>query len=550
MGIFWDSVPSEYCDSGLKHMNLGQYDCAIKKFTQGAYQNHAESQFNLAKIYKFGFGLECDQEIAMYWFKESLKNGYLEAGFFIGCTYYHGNKTIGKSYKEAYLYLKSVGGPWGAFASDFIGTMFFEGGYGIEKDYSRALAWFEKYSRALVEKHFYTIGVMYAEGGFGLQKDFKASATWFKRINSLVDYQSGVLGSLYFIGGYGLERDYHAALRYWSKNIESNGLENNLGILYTLRDDDEHDFIKAMSWFEKTDSYFLAAGIFYEKGLGVDKNDVKAMRFYEQAPNKQKQYALVRMGLLHQKGLGTPQDFQKAFECYETALEMEGNDADLGDAMACLGVLYQYGFGVTKSQSKAIEYFQKAVDLKSLYGYNCMGDAYKYGCGVDIDHKKAFQWYEKCVNCYDNTVRFWEKDFKLPLRFCDEGWLNIGIMYFHGLGTHIDKEVAWAYLKKASKFGNDAAQNYIDQIDNDPFVNTTTIQASNILIHAQNSEVQKANSPDNFSEVHTFSHTDDVDAAISRRQGTIDRMISLAEMKFDRNSPYQICILRPRKRWF
>lgn len=473
-----DSTPSEYCQSGLTYAGRGQYDLAIRKFTQGAHQNHAESQFRLGMIYKIGFGLDPDPILALYWFKKSLNNGYLDAGLFIGCTYYHGSTLIPKNYKNAIHFLKDIRGTWEDFSSDMIGNMYFEGGYGIEKDYSQALSWFLKNHISSNVKNSYTIGVMYVEGGFGLKRDFKAAESWFIRIySSSTDHPFCILGMLYFIGGNGIERNYQTAFKYWSNHHlekkESNSLENCLGILYTLRDDDEQDFKKAMECFKKTDSHFLSAGIFYEKGLGVKRDNRKAIEMFEKVPQNQKECALVRIGLIHQKNL----DFKKAFDLYETASKSK-EDIGRGDAMACLGVLYQHGLGVPMSHSKALEYFRKSVDLKSLYGYNCMGDVYKYGCGVDINYEKAFQWYLKSVNCYDPTVPFWETDFKLTLRFCDEGWLNIGIMYLDGLGTDSDKKLAWFYLQKALKFGNEAAQNYIDRMNNDPSINTTTFKTS------------------------------------------------------------------------
>ncbi|KAG2214375.1 hypothetical protein INT47_000931 [Mucor saturninus] len=150
------------------------------------------------------------------------------------------------------------------------------------------------------------------------------------------------------------------------------------------------------------------------------------MEMYKRASEDDIALGFVGMDLLYQNELGVSQNFDKAHKLYKIALKSHDNT----------------GYG-------------------SLKGYNYMGDVFMYGCGVDIDYENAFRWYLKCDTLFDDTV--WEDDFKMPLHFCDKGWLNIGTIYFNGFGTTMNRKLALMYLEKASKFGNVTAQRFIDQ---------------------------------------------------------------------------------------
>lgn len=431
----------EYYSSGIDYYNKGEYDKAFLHFKKAACKNHAESQFRLGEMYNTGIFVEPDEVKALDCYIRSLNNGFSAARIKIGLIYYQ-SKTGSK----------------------------------IKPDYEKAVRILRDVIDINEREACYYIASIYAEGGFGIQKDFNLAKMWYQKFfhnpwgNARVN-----LGMIYFKGGNGIEKNYQIALDFWLKSfqIAFNIIPSYvcIGILYTLRDDGYQDFKEAMSWFKLSINHYcleslVPIGMFYEKGLGVDRDYNEAMNWYKKACVKNIAQGFVSLGLLYQNGLGIPQNFDKAYTLYETALNTNGNNESHGDAMACLGILYQYGLGVTTSHTKAIEYFQKSVDLGSLYGYNCMGNAYKYGCGVDINYEKAFQWYLKCDNCYDDTVHFWENNFRITLRFCDEGWLNIGIMYLNGLGTNINKELALVYLEKALKFGNDEARFYINHINN------------------------------------------------------------------------------------
>ncbi|KAG2213424.1 hypothetical protein INT47_009098 [Mucor saturninus] len=441
---------------------MQSYGIALKWLRLSADQDYAQSQYLLGKLYMGDIcELKLDPVKALYWLKKSFENGYTVARYEIGLLYATGGDGIEVDYKQAIFFLKDVDDNNAKSSSDIIGKLFYSGGYGIEKDYKQALFWFLNCGGEASTHNFNTIGMMYYEGGFGIQKNLKEALAWFlKAINSnhLESYVS--LGILYSVGGYGVNQDYQAAHDYLLEGVDNKIADSTyyLGVLFTSRNDNEQDFKKAFSWFTKSAKYHdpysqIWIGIYYMKGLGVERNYIEAKLWFEKASeNPLGAVAFVHLGWLYHKGLGVPQSYNKAFEMYEIALKAENNDGARRYAYTCLGLLYQNGHGVSQSYCRAKEYFQKAIDLEDEDGYNCMGDVYKHGHGVNVDYNEAFLWYLKCARACDNS-----------LYVCDEGWLNLGIMYLNGLGTDKNVNLALFYLRKALKYGNEEAQPHIRQ---------------------------------------------------------------------------------------
>lgn len=514
--ILLDSTPEEYHQSGLKYHFLSKYDKAFAKFLYAAHKNHAPSQYHLGIYYYYGLSIDgSDKAMAFQWFKKSFNNGYSKARFKIGEIYYNEYGYYSETdYKQAIYFLKNVKDENEIPTCYYIARMFFKGGYGIKKNYKQALFWFLKYDNMLSYDDSLILARIYTEGGFGIQKDFKAAESWALKYGWNKSYV--ILGMIYFKGGHGIEKNYVTAYNYWSKCDEFDK-PYYMGILYTLRDDDEQDFEKGFLFLKSIPQGYhstcdVLIGLFYEKGLGVEQDYEQAMIWYEKANTKNKGISFIRMGWLYQKGLGVKQDYKKAFELYENAAKFGNKNTIYGDAMASLGVLYQDGLGVTQSYSKAKEYFQRSMDVKNSNGYNNMGNVYRYGYGVDINYRKAFQFYLECEKCYDDSWHVWNGDFRLTLRFCDEGWLNLGFMYLRGLGTYRSIQLGFKYLEKALIYGNEETQIYVDQIIDDLYIGSASVNQIDTV-----SQDAKENSDIIISDLEQ-SRVDDISVTIPKQE--------------------------------
>src|SRR2546430_1670593 len=54
-------------------------------------------------------------------------------------------------------------------------------------------------------------------------------------------------------------------------------------------------------------------GVYYEKGIGIEKNEVKAFDWYQKAAENGVKEAQFNLGVYYEKGIGTEKDEVKAF---------------------------------------------------------------------------------------------------------------------------------------------------------------------------------------------------------------------------------------------
>ena len=246
-----------------------------------------------------------------------------------------------------------------------------------------------------------------------------------------------------------------------------------------------------------------ALGYMYEKGLGVQQSDEKAVEWYQKAADKGNKSALARLFKLKvqpsQQPATTPeptatqtrvptntafptatpksavespaalygtannyfqwQDCEKALIYYEQA-------ADLGYAKAqySLGHMYENGYGVEPSVEKALEWYQKAADqgypaaVKKLeelthtptpapvrvFPTSTVGPERNAGNGRFYlekgDYSKALEFFEKAADQGNAEAQYY-----------------LGYMYENGFGV----EQSWKNWQKAAEWYQKAAdQNY------------------------------------------------------------------------------------------
>ena len=136
-------------------------------------------------------------------------------------------------------------------------------------------------------------------------------------------------------------------------------------------------------------------GIMYGYGLGVQKDDVKAVKWSRMAYSKLRlladqgdavaQYCL---GNMYMEGRGVGKDYVEAVRWYGKAAE-QGNPFGYYN----LGWMYQNGYGVDKDYVEAVRWYGKAAEQGNPFGYYSLGWMYQNGYGVDRDYIMAYMWY-------------------------------------------------------------------------------------------------------------------------------------------------------------
>lgn len=238
-------------------------------------------------------------------------------------------------------------------------------------------------------------------------------------------------------------------------------------------------------------------GKLYSTDKRGEKDMEKSQRYYSEAlkvfleieptASKLKSYVQYRIGKMYCYGLGTKQDYFQAFDWFLKSAE-QGNRF----AQFSLANLYYYGNGVEKDLSQAFLWYQKSASQGQPYASYAVAQMYSKGEYVTKDDDSAQQHYMQAISGFLNLELKEQVDENL--------FYKIGMMYKNGLGTDVDiskaieyfkrsadnkwssyqlgklflfgadglekdKEKAVQWLTKSSSYGNEYAQQLLDDID-------------------------------------------------------------------------------------
>jgi TPR repeat protein len=187
--------------------------------------------------------------------------------------------------------------------------------------------------------------------------------------------------------------------------------------------------------------------------------------------------ALFDLARAYERGIGVSKDQSKALEYTRMAAEKGYPPAELQ-----LGSYYGRGFGVAKDIQEAILWYRRAADHGFALAQFAMGGFYEAGTGVPRDMDQAVFWYKKAADqgdpaaqCelgvlyYDNLVGDTNQAPNLTeavkwLKMAaDQGYIgamnNLGLAYCSGFGgLPNDPATGAKYLRQAANHGNAKAQ--------------------------------------------------------------------------------------------
>lgn len=129
-------------------------------------------------------------------------------------------------------------------------------------------------------------------------------------------------------------------------------------------------------------------GFFYENGLGVKQNAIKALELYTKAcENGIDGSGCAAAGYMYYSGdAGVAKNYTKARSLTRKGCELNDTESCLG-----LGFMYEKGNGVAKDEAKALDLFEKACSLDE--GGGCLYAGYMFS--NKQQYAKARQLYEK-----------------------------------------------------------------------------------------------------------------------------------------------------------
>lgn len=124
-------------------------------------------------------------------------------------------------------------------------------------------------------------------------------------------------------------------------------------------------------------------GMLYLKGIGTEKDDIKAFKYISKSAKKNYDKAQYNLGRLYKYGSGCQLNFQKAMDWFETATA-NGNQR----AAYSLGYMYYKGYGVEQNYTKAVYWFKRSEDPMAVH---YLGLCYYLGYGVRANEDKALE---------------------------------------------------------------------------------------------------------------------------------------------------------------
>jgi TPR repeat protein len=223
---------------------------------------------------------------------------------------------------------------------------------------------------------------------------------------------------------------------------------------------------KALEWLEKAaDMKHPIAqnnlATFYYEGIIVEKDLTKAFELFQRSAEEGYVSAINNLGICYEEGKGTVRDIEKA-----TALYLKASKLGSIEAMNNLGYL-KLAYG---DIDFAKSLFRQAAKLGSSEALYNLGKMYENSLGVKQSFEKAFKYYLKAADkghakaqrhvgdiLYSGTETI-AQDKELAIKYyllsASQGDAasknNLGIIYEEGLGTECDYEKAASWYREAS----------------------------------------------------------------------------------------------------
>ena len=245
----------------------------------------------------------------------------------------------------------------------------------------------------------------------------------------------------------------------------------DLAVLYDKGGGVARDAVEAVKWYRKAAEQRYAyaqynLGVCYDEGDGVTKDAAEAVKWYRKAAEQGYASAQYNLGLHYAEGAGVEKKPTEAVKWFRNAAEL-----GLAGAQNDLAIAYSLGDGVTKDNVEAVKWFRKSAEQANVLGQFHLAVCYEEGNGVDFDPIEARNWYRKAAE-----QGFAEAQFKLGLHCTNDiervSWYRkaaeqdhamsqfmLGFCYYSGDGVTKNRVEALKWYRKAAELGLPAAQN-------------------------------------------------------------------------------------------
>jgi uncharacterized protein len=368
---------------GREAFLVGEYPKAVKELRPLGEKGHKLSQYLLGVMYlgpgssgyRFpsGYRFKADKDLGIKWLLKSSENGYRNAQYLLGRSYYSGDG-VKKNYKEA-LNQFQMASDLGHQGAELMTGWMYLFGYGVKKDFQVASKWFRKsyMSHSEEVQHrdrtmrflnnsfyaqlegwddiFFIMGQL-RDFGRSIPLDRNIPASHHRRDAERGDvYAQSKLGWMYWYGQ-GVERDRKKGTE-WYRKAAKNGSVTAPSALSRILSNKE-----VMKWTRKA----------AENGDAIAQNSLSSSLFF----NKKESAKWTRKAA--EQGNFWAQ--------YSLAIEYGNNKGFLG-----------------RNDKLAFKWFRKAAEQGYLMAQYQLAYLYRYSdsTGVRRNYKLAAKWYRKAA---------------------------------------------------------------------------------------------------------------------------------------------------------
>ena len=349
--------------------------------------------------------------------------------------------TMPVDYEKAYDYYLKAYQAGNSLAGCKLGICHYYGNGVPQQNYVLAMNYFQEAADNGIDLANYYLGVCYYKGT-GVNKDKKVAKKYLKQVKDL---------------GADIKTAYHTERVQCSiyKNGEVLILSANkdgdvglIGMTSTSSDDKEKrpslyvSDVEARAIFGNANSQahmgFICMNGLYGRRVDTDM----AYMWFKESANKGNKFGLMGLAVCYEDGIGVEKNEKKALEYYTRSCQLNNPDAYLR-----LGDCYYKGLlGLEKNEREAVICWKRAAELGGSLGQYKYGICYQIGMGLKQDNKKAFDWIKKSAKQGNAEAQY-----------------KLGCYYLDGVGTSPNSKAAYRWLLKAKKQGNKEAINMLEQ---------------------------------------------------------------------------------------
>ena len=158
-------------------------------------------------------------------------------------------------------------------------------------------------------------------------------------------------------------------------------------------------------------------------------------------PKDMRAYVWYRIGKMHCYGLGTEKNETEAFKWFEKSAKAGNKYAQFS-----LGNMYYYGSGVEQNYDKAFNWYKASASQEQPYAQYAVAQMYADGKAVTKDDAEAKNYYSQALTGFLKLEAEGQAD--------DNLFYKLGRMYINGLGTDKDTAKALGYFKRSAELNN------------------------------------------------------------------------------------------------